>query len=208
MTRAARARGRPAGSTSAQTKARLLRAAREVFAEQGYTAASTAEIVARAGVSPPVLYHHFASKAGVFEAATAAVYDDVINTLEVAVADRDTFADCVDAILTASVRMHADDPSMAAFIVSTPMEAGSHPELTGLEEQFGRTERLFTRIVEDTGGVPGARARESVRVLRMVVWGMTRLSAGLPDAAQFGAAVDTYRSVLLPGLRTPARPLQ
>jgi AcrR family transcriptional regulator len=182
----------------------LLRAAREVFAEQGYAAASTAEIVARAGVSPPVLYHHFAGKAGVFEAATAAVYDDVITTLQAAVAGRDTFADCVDAVLVASVRMHADDPSMAAFIVSTPMVASSHPELAALGEQFGRTEQLFARIVADTGGVPGASALESVRLLRMVVWGMTRLSAGLPDAAEFGAAVDTYRSVLLPGLRAPA----
>jgi AcrR family transcriptional regulator len=38
------------------------RAATEVFAERGYRGASMAEIARRSGVSPPVLYDHFASK--------------------------------------------------------------------------------------------------------------------------------------------------
>jgi len=194
-----RRRGRPSGASSEQTRARLLRAAREVFAENGYAAASTTEIVARAGVSPPVLYHHFTNKAGVFSAATAAVYDDVVSGLEAAVAGRDSFAQCLDAILTASVQMHARDPSMAAFIVSTPETAQNHRELAGLHTEFGRTESLFTRVVARTGGIDGVAPTESVRVLRMVVWGMTRLSASLPDGDAFAGAVEAYRAVLLHG---------
>lgn len=38
------------------------RAAREVFAERGYAAASIDEIARRSGVSAPILYDHFASK--------------------------------------------------------------------------------------------------------------------------------------------------
>ncbi len=38
------------------------RAAMEVFAERGYHGASIDEICRRAGISPPVLYDHFASK--------------------------------------------------------------------------------------------------------------------------------------------------
>jgi AcrR family transcriptional regulator len=38
------------------------RAAAQVFAERGYHGASIDEICARAGVTPPVLYDHFASK--------------------------------------------------------------------------------------------------------------------------------------------------
>ncbi len=194
-----RRRGRPSGASSEDTRARLLRAAREVFAEKGYAAASTAEIVSRAGVSAPVLYHHFVNKAGVFSAATAAVYDDVVSVLEAAVAGRTSFADCLDAILTTSVQMHERDPSMAAFIVSTPEIAQDHDELADLQTEFGRTEALYTRIVAETGGISGVRPIESVRVLRMVVWGMTRLSASLPDADEFAAAVAAYRAVLLQG---------
>ena len=38
-------------------------AATEVFAEHGYAAASMDEIARRSGVSAPVVYDHFASKA-------------------------------------------------------------------------------------------------------------------------------------------------
>jgi AcrR family transcriptional regulator len=45
-----------------QRREQLLSAAREVFVESGYHAASMDEIAARAGVTKPVLYQHFASK--------------------------------------------------------------------------------------------------------------------------------------------------
>ncbi len=47
---------------------RLLETATELFAEKGYAAASVREIVARAGVSKPVLYYYFKSKEGLFYA--------------------------------------------------------------------------------------------------------------------------------------------
>jgi AcrR family transcriptional regulator len=42
------------------------RAATEVFAERGYAGASIDEIARRSGVSPPVVYDHFASKLALF----------------------------------------------------------------------------------------------------------------------------------------------
>jgi AcrR family transcriptional regulator len=40
----------------------IARAATEVFAERGYQGASIEEIARRSGITPPVLYEHFASK--------------------------------------------------------------------------------------------------------------------------------------------------
>jgi AcrR family transcriptional regulator len=45
-----------------ERRVRILDAAVEVFAEHGYTAAKMADIAARAGVVPSVLYDHFGSK--------------------------------------------------------------------------------------------------------------------------------------------------
>lgn len=42
----------------------LLDVAEQVFAELGYSATTMAEVAERAGVTKPVLYHHFASKEG------------------------------------------------------------------------------------------------------------------------------------------------
>src|ERR1700738_2842350 len=64
--------GRIAGVTSAETRARLLRAAADVFAERGYDGTRVADIAAAAGVSNGALYAHFASKADLLVAALRA----------------------------------------------------------------------------------------------------------------------------------------
>jgi AcrR family transcriptional regulator len=45
-----------------QTQQALLEAAREVFTGQGFAGANVAEIAARAGMTPGVIYHHFGGK--------------------------------------------------------------------------------------------------------------------------------------------------
>jgi AcrR family transcriptional regulator len=64
---------------------RILEAALQVFADRGYNAASVAEIGERAGVAKSVMYHHFGSKAGLFEAIvearTADLVEDVASAL-------------------------------------------------------------------------------------------------------------------------------
>jgi AcrR family transcriptional regulator len=53
---------------TAQTQRALLNAAREVFTEQGFTEASIADVVERAGSSVGSLYHHFGGKSELFVA--------------------------------------------------------------------------------------------------------------------------------------------
>ena len=50
------------------TRDRLLETASHLFAEKGYASTSVREIVARAGVSKPVLYYYFQSKEGLYYA--------------------------------------------------------------------------------------------------------------------------------------------
>ena len=51
---------------TAQTQRALLDAAREVFVEQGFSEASIADVVERAGSSVGSLYHHFGGKSELF----------------------------------------------------------------------------------------------------------------------------------------------
>lgn len=61
----------------ASTRAALLAAARELFAERGFAAAGREEIVERAGVTRGAMYHHFASKEDLFRAVYEQVEDEV-----------------------------------------------------------------------------------------------------------------------------------
>jgi AcrR family transcriptional regulator len=55
-----------AGGRAQATRASLLAAAREVFAESGFAQANIAEVVSRAGASVGSLYHHFGGKADLY----------------------------------------------------------------------------------------------------------------------------------------------
>jgi AcrR family transcriptional regulator len=57
---------------SRATRERLLRCARDLFAERGYAAVGTEEIVRAAGVTRGALYHQFRDKEALFEAVVEA----------------------------------------------------------------------------------------------------------------------------------------
>ena len=78
------ARTAPAGAEVEGGRARILEAALQVFAERGYNAASIAEIGERAGIAKSVMYHHFGSKAGLYEAVVEAQTAELVNEVAAA----------------------------------------------------------------------------------------------------------------------------
>ena len=91
------------------TRGTLLAAARSLFAEKGYGAVGTEEIVRRAGVSRGALYHHFrGGKAELFAAVVEQVEQEVMQDIAAgALSAADPYAALergVDAWLEACVR--------------------------------------------------------------------------------------------------------
>ena len=64
-----RKRGRPRASIGAETRGRILKAARVCFAAYGYSDASNKQIADEAGLTPAAIYNHFDSKSQLFAAA-------------------------------------------------------------------------------------------------------------------------------------------
>jgi AcrR family transcriptional regulator len=69
---------------SLETRAALVEAARSLFAERGYAAVGTEEIVRAAGVTRGALYHHFGGKRDLLEA----VYERIEGELTQRIAER------------------------------------------------------------------------------------------------------------------------
>ena len=59
---ASRGPGRPPAAKAAETRKRILRAAREVFSERGYDGATFQAIAVRADLTRPAINHYFANK--------------------------------------------------------------------------------------------------------------------------------------------------
>lgn len=83
----ARRRGPRAGGTD--TRAAILAAAREEFAEKGFTAVTVRSIAARAGVDAAMINHYFGSKSGLFREVTHIPVDPAEGLPDVLAGPRD-----------------------------------------------------------------------------------------------------------------------
>jgi AcrR family transcriptional regulator len=87
------------GSEAADRRTRIALAARDVFAEKGYTAATMREIAAAAGMHVPTMYQYVRSKEEILELVYAWTIDQAIDGME-AVLDAEGQADRrMDAIV-------------------------------------------------------------------------------------------------------------
>lgn len=66
---------------SETTRSKLIATGRALFAEHGFAATSTEDILGASGVSRGAMYHHFSSKTDLFQAVFEAVEDDLTNDI-------------------------------------------------------------------------------------------------------------------------------
>ncbi|HWU69582.1 MAG TPA: helix-turn-helix domain-containing protein, partial [Stenotrophobium sp.] len=76
-----RPREAPATRRGAARREALLHAAREVFLEKGYVAASVEDVVGRVGGSKATLYSYFGNKEGLFGDLLSTMCDEYVDTL-------------------------------------------------------------------------------------------------------------------------------
>lgn len=71
----------------AATRRELIAAAHRRFASEGFTATSTKDVVADAGVTRGALYYHFADKTALFDAVLESIADEIRTEILSAVED-------------------------------------------------------------------------------------------------------------------------
>jgi AcrR family transcriptional regulator len=174
---ASRGPGRPPAAKAAETRERILLAAREVFSELGYDAATFQAIALRADLTRPAINHYFASK--------RALYQEVVeqtNTLVVtAGAERAQAAtsliDRLEAYISAAVQVDEKDRSAAAFLVTAVLESQRHPDLSQGQNDSLENSRLFVtwavnEAIESGELTTRTDVKILVEMLVAVLWGM------------------------------------
>jgi AcrR family transcriptional regulator len=155
--------GRIAGVTSAETRARLLRAAADVFAARGYDGTRVADIAAAAGVSNGALYAHFGSKADLLVAALRAHGKRVLSDLLAA----DPGRPVTDLLLQVGRSLPKRQDSRGYLVVEALIAARRDEEVAGpMREYIGERAGWLAGLVQagqaegaiDTALSPGALA--------------------------------------------------
>jgi len=197
--------GRKAENTAA-TRAALVAVARELFAERGYAATGTEEIVRRARVTRGALYHHFAGKEELFRVVFAAVDREVVErVIAAAGGESDPWprlvAGCLaflDACLDPSVQriLLLDGPAVLGWEGWRELES---------ESCLGLLRPALAAVIET-----GLLQPQPVELLAQMLFGaMTEaalLVARAPDVPAARAEAGACLVALLDGLRRSPAP--
>jgi AcrR family transcriptional regulator len=102
--------------TKAANRAAILAAAREVFAEQGYGAASVRDIIRRTDLASGTFYNYFPDKDAIFVALIAEAGEEARRRVRFARRSARTAADFVEGGYRAFFEFIVEDPERFAFM--------------------------------------------------------------------------------------------
>jgi AcrR family transcriptional regulator len=199
--------GSPPRTKAAQREATtgaLIAAGRELFAERGYAAVGTEEIVQRAGVTRGALYHHFrGGKEELFRAALVQISAETARLVAAeAVARSDPWESLtagIDAFLDACAKPEVqrivlvDGPSVLGWDVWRAIDS---------ENVLGLVEAALQRAI-DAGRVIPQPPKALAQVLLGALNEAAMVVAEADDPAAARAEMGVTVSRLLEGLRGP-----
>jgi TetR/AcrR family transcriptional regulator, repressor for uid operon len=120
-----------------------VQAARGVFSECGYEAATFQAIAIRADLTRPAINHYFPSKLVLYNE----VLEQTNNLVVVAAVERArreaTLIGQLVAFIAAATQGDSENPSSAAFLLTSVVESRRHPELRELGNESLRLTREF-----------------------------------------------------------------
>ena len=171
----ARRRGpRPGG---ADTRAMILAAAREEFAEKGFTAVTVRSIGSRAGVDAAMINHYFGSKAGLFREVTHIAVDPGLGLPEALAGPRDQLG----ARLARHVLRIWEDPTFRDAALALIRSSAADTSDQRLLREYLETQMLPSIAAAARGPAPKRQAALAMTHIFGVVMG--RHVAGLPPLA-------------------------
>ncbi len=196
--------GRPRDSNSADTRERILVAARTAFALNGYEVATNRSLATAAGITSGALYHYFESKLHVYVEIYRDVQTLISQRFEEAIADEPTFVGRLHAVLDASHDLNLEDPTLAQFLGAVRIDRHRHPEIDEAIRAIAVGAGFFRELVAfgtQTGEIPSERRRLVLAYLETVLTGLTDAVSG--DDDRHSLAVESLKLSIGGGLFDP-----
>nr|CRL78986.1 transcriptional regulator [Mycolicibacterium malmesburyense] len=174
---ASRGPGRPPAAKAAETRERIIGAAREVFSELGYDAATFQAIAIRADLTRPAINHYFANKQVLWREVVQQTNAAIVSAGKARAEDQTNLLARLSAYFTAAMQADSEDRSAAAFLVTSVLEAQRHPELSDEEHDSLKHSRDFVAWAVNDAIKRGELTTDTevdslVEMLVAVMWGM------------------------------------
>jgi AcrR family transcriptional regulator len=168
--------GRPVGANSAETRARILRAARDVISERGYEAANFQVIAQRAGLSRPTMHYYFQTRTQIYETLLHEAHSVVADCIADA-RRKNTLLKQLSTFVAAARRLDFAEGSMLRFIITSRLESHRHPGLRASSTPVvDAVSEFYESMVADAvgrGEIPDdVDAAAVVNMLSSMFWGM------------------------------------
>ncbi|OBG85133.1 TetR family transcriptional regulator [Mycobacterium sp. E802] len=198
---ASRGPGRPPAAKAAETRERIVHAAREVFSELGYDAATFQAIAIRADLTRPAINHYFSSKRVLYRDVVEQTNAKVIAAGIAKAREASTLLSRLSTFFAAAMDADSADRSAAAFLVTSVLEAQRHPELVSEEHDALRSSREFVRWAVDDAVQRGELSTDTdipaiVEMLVAVMWGMGFYAGYVGHRDDVAAIVDKFELLL------------
>jgi AcrR family transcriptional regulator len=199
-----RGRGRPVGADSAETRARILHAAREVISELGYEAANFQVIAQRAGISRPAMHYYFSTKEQLYECLQQQAYSIVADCIAQA-QRQETLLSQLSTFFATAHRSDFGDGTIMSFIIISRLELHRNPSLRGGTAPATEAVREFYQWMVDDAIRRGELAADTdaeavANMLFAMFWGIGFFSGFVSTPQDMMEIAKQLRRVFRHGL--------
>jgi AcrR family transcriptional regulator len=187
----------------AQTRAALVAAGRTLFGTGGFAATSVDDIAREARVTTGALYHHFPTKAAVFEAVFEQLHAELMDASATAAAQATDAIDLLAAGFGAFLDKVLEPEVQRIMITDAPAVLGL-PRFTELDERYAFAATVAALELANESGV--LRVPDPPTLARLLFGALTRaglLIASSPDPSATRDAVAATLRALITGFAPP-----
>lgn len=179
----------------AESRAKLIRAARKAFATQGYAAASMDELTASVGLTRGALYHNFEDKKGLLWAVVEQIDGEMADRLRMAREQAPTMWQGLLAEGSAYIEMALDPEIQRIMLLDGPAVLGDPSKWPGENACLEITMRTIRSLIDEKVVKPvdieAAGRLLNGAALSAALW----VAAADDPKAVLNKAVDAFRQL-------------